>query len=55
MASRDHFASVMFLTVVGIIALAFIGYLAVDYTRTLILSRKIKRRHRHDREQHGRV
>lgn len=50
MASRDHLASAIFLIVVGTVALAFIGYLTVDFFRTLRLNSRIKRRH----QDHGR-
>lgn len=48
--AQANFGSAMFLLVVGTIALAFIGYLLIDYFRTTITMFRNKRRHR--REHH---
>lgn len=48
MMFRDDFVPAMFLLVVGTIALVFIGYLLIDYVRTLMTISKIKRRHREE-------
>ncbi len=45
---RDNFTSAMFLLVVSVIALAFIGYLFIDYVRMMKTVMRNKRRHRED-------
>jgi len=53
-AFRDNFGSAMFLLVVGIIAVAFIGYLFVDYVRTSAMVLRAKRRHRQESQREHR-
>jgi hypothetical protein len=45
---RDNFGSAMFLLVTGTVAFLFIGYLLIDYFRSLVLNFRMKQRHRHE-------
>jgi len=51
---RDNFASAIFLLVVGVIALAFIGYLVIDYVRMMKIVMHHKRRHPEDHPNENR-
>lgn len=50
-AFRDNFGAMMLLVIAGTIALAFIGYLLIDYIRTVLgilrMKRRQRREHRH--------
>lgn len=48
---RNNFAPTMFLLVTGVIAVLFIGYLIIDYVKTLILISRRKKMHREDRKR----
>ena len=45
---RDNFGPAMLLLGFGTIAFVFIGYLIIDYFRTLVMNWRMKRRHREE-------